>query len=328
MASEGRQLELCVVVVNYRTPKMVLDCLETLLAQVRELRGRIALVDNASADDSVERFSSWIREHDAEEMVDLIQSPVNDGFAAGNNLGIRSCNAEYYLLLNSDTLVEEGALAGLLARMKSEPRAALVSPRLQWPDGTPQESCFQFHRPLSELIESARSGPITKLFARYEVPLRVADHPSRPEWTSFACVLIRAEALEAVGLLDDGFFMYFEDSELCARVWRAGWEVVHDPSARVVHLRGGSSPVKSRTKAKKRLPRYFYESRARYYYKLYGHAGLLAANACWTLGWGIASLRSVLQPRFTPPSCKAQWRDIWIHFSDPMAPYTHPDTGR
>lgn len=324
MQEDAHEVELCVVLVNYCTPQMVIDCLETLVPQVAAMGGRVALVDNASPDDSVERLSAWLRERDLSEVVHLIASSTNDGFAAGNNLGIRSCDAKYYLLLNSDTLLEHGALRTLVRRMKSETRAGLVSPRLQWPDGTPQESCFRFHRPLSELIESARTGPVTKLLARYEVPLRVDDEPSRPEWTSFACVLIRARALEDIGLLDDGFFMYFEDSELCARAWRAGWEVVHDPSAKVVHLRGGSSPVKARSKAKKRLPRYFYESRARYYYKMYGRAGLLAANACWTLGWGIASARSVLQSRYTSPACEAQWRDIWVHFKDPMAPYSHP----
>jgi GT2 family glycosyltransferase len=324
MSPGASKAEVCVVVVNYRTAEMVIDCLETLVPEARRVGGTVALVDNASGDDSPERLAAWIEANDASDVVNLILSDDNGGFAAGNNLGISSCDARFYLLLNSDTLVEPGALGAMLARMAREPDAGLVSPRLQWPDGTPQESTFRFHRPPSELIESARTGVVTKLLSSYEVPLQVTDEVSRPEWTSFACVLIRAEALRDIGLLDDGFFMYFEDSELCARAWDAGWEVVHDPAARVVHLRGGTSPVKSRAKARKRLPPYYYESRARYFYKRYGRSGLLAANLCWTAGWGVASARALLQPSFDTGACEAQWRDIWRHFWSPMAPYTHP----
>jgi GT2 family glycosyltransferase len=307
---------------------MVIDCLETLLPQVRELGATVALVDNASPDDSVPQLRRWNRDHHGHDCVTLIESSDNGGFAAGNNIGIESCDAKSYLLLNSDTLVRGGALKRLIAAMSSEPNVGLVSPRLEWPDGRPQESCFRYHRPVSELISSARTGFVTRLLARYEVPIRVSDERSFPEWTSFACVMIRREVLERIGPLDDGFFMYFEDVEFSFRAREAGWRILHEPTARVVHLRGGSSPVKSRARLRKRLPRYFYESRTRYFYKLYGRIGLLAANAWWTLGWTISLSRSLLQKTYQSPNCEAQWRDIWINFWTPMAPYTHPREGK
>jgi GT2 family glycosyltransferase len=270
----------------------------------------------------------WIRDNDADDCTRLIESSTNGGFAAGNNIGIKSCDARFYLLLNSDTLVREGALERLLTAMASALDVGLVSPRLEWPDGEPQESCFRYHRPISELISSARTGIITRMLSRYEVPMTVQDERSFPEWTSFACVLIRREVLEAIGLLDDGFFMYFEDVDLCFRAREAGWRILHEPAARVVHLRGGSSPVKARSRLRKRLPRYFYESRARYFYKLYGRTGLLAANTWWTLGWGISLVRSLLQRSYQSPACEAQWRDIWINFWTPMGAYTHPQEGK
>jgi GT2 family glycosyltransferase len=260
--------------------------------------------------------------------VKLIASPDNRGFAAGNNIGVESCDARFYLLLNSDTLVRDGALERLVDALSSEPDVGLASPRLEWPEGEPQESCFRYHRPVSELIDSARTGFITRLLARYEVPLRVGDERSFPEWTSFACVMIRREVLEQVGLLDEGFFLYFEDVELSFRAREAGWRILHEPAARVVHLRGGSSPVKSHARLRRRLPRYLYESRTRYFYRLYGRIGLLAANTWWTLGWMISVLRALVQRGYQSPSCEAQWRDIWIHFWTPMAPYTHPQKGR
>jgi len=318
------EAEVCVVVVNYRTPEMVVDCLETVVPQVRALAGRVVVVDNASSDHSVGHIEDWISKTGCNALVELVASPVNGGFAAGNNLGIQSCAARHYLLLNSDTLVGEGALERLVSRMRNDERIGLLSPRLQWPDGTPQESCFRYHRPLSELIGSAGTGVLTRVLSRYQVAIEVQQTPSEPEWTSFACVLIRREVFETVGLLDEGFFMYFEDVELSHRARQGGWKIVHDPEAQVIHLRGGSSPLKAQARMRKRLPRYFHESRARYFYKVYGRAGLLLANLCWTLGWVISSVRSLLRRSYVAPTCKAQWRDIWIHFSDPMAPYTHP----
>jgi N-acetylglucosaminyl-diphospho-decaprenol L-rhamnosyltransferase len=328
METRVPDVDLCVVVVNYCTPAMVSDCLESLMPQVRTLNARVAIVDNASPDDSVPRIQRWIRDHDAHDCVKLIASPDNRGFAAGNNIGIESCDARFYLLLNSDTLVRDGALERLVDALSSEPDVGLASPRLEWPEGEPQESCFRYHRPVSELIDSARTGFITRLLARYEVPLRVGDERSFPEWTSFACVMIRREVLEQVGLLDEGFFLYFEDVELSFRAREAGWRILHEPAARVVHLRGGSSPVKSHARLRRRLPRYLYESRTRYFYRLYGRIGLLAANTWWTLGWMISVLRALVQRGYQSPSCEAQWRDIWIHFWTPMAPYTHPQKGR
>jgi GT2 family glycosyltransferase len=325
MQRPAADVDLCVVVVNYCTPAMLIDCLETLVPQVRQLNATIALVDNASPDDSVEQLKRWISETPAHDCVKLIESKENGGFAAGNNIGMRSCNAKLYLLLNSDTLLREGALQQMVNTMASEKEVALLSPRLEWPNGEPQESCFRYHRPLSQLIDSAGTAVITRLLARYVVPQPVSEGRVFPEWTSFACILIRRDVFDRVGLLDDGFFMYFEDVEFSFRARHAGFKILHEPAARVVHLRGGSSPVKSRAKLRKRLPRYFYESRTRYFYKLYGRGGLLAANLCWTLGWTISSLRRLMRRSYQSPVCKAQWRDIWINFWTPMALYTHPE---
>jgi GT2 family glycosyltransferase len=317
-------VEICVVIVNYRTPGMVIDCLETLVPQLEGLAARVVIVDNASPDDSLSRIGRWLEANCPGDLVELLASRENGGFAAGNNLGITSCVARYYLLLNSDTLVCDGAIAAMLATMRSDSTLGLLSPRLQWPDGTPQESCFRFHRPMSELVATAGTGVVTKVLERYRVPIDVSESQSRPEWTSFACVLIRREVFEAVGLLDEGFFMYYEDVEFAHRAARAGWPVLHDPTAKVVHLRGGSSPVKARARRRARLPPYFHESRARYFYLLYGSMGLLAANVLWTAGWSISAIRSFFRRSYVPPTCESQWRDIWVHFTDPLAPYTHP----
>ncbi len=133
LATAGQfEADLCVVIVNYRTPSMVIDCLETVVPQARKLSGWIVVVDNASLDDSVPRLETWITEAGANELIDVVVSQENVGFAAGNNIGIERCAAKYYLLLNSDTLVEEGALERLVRGMQQQGTVGLLSPRLEW----------------------------------------------------------------------------------------------------------------------------------------------------------------------------------------------------
>lgn len=314
---------LSIVIVNYRTADLCIDALRSIVA-IPELDYKIMVIDNASNDGSAEQIRQRVEEG-AWDRVSIIGSTENAGFSAGNNIGINATSSEFVLLLNSDTIVRPGAIETLVKTLQDNPQMGMASPRLEWPDSSPQESCFRFHRPINELIRSACTGPITKLLKRYEVPLAVCDEVSYPEWTSFACVLIRRQVFEDIGLLDDRFFMYFEDVDFCRRARAAGWSIINNPEAHVVHLRGGSSPVKSQAAKKKRLPRYFYESRARYYYKHCGHTGLLVANLFWHLGAVVGWLRKQFSSSYQPNICEAQWRDIWANFSNPSAPYLHPD---
>jgi hypothetical protein len=290
------------------------------LPQLAGLDAQAVVVDNCSQDGSIATLQDWIAAHDDGDVVRLVESGTNGGFSAGNNIGIRSACAEYYLLLNSDTIVRPEAIATILQTADLHPRAGLVSPRLEWPDGVPQESCFRFGSPISEFIDAAQTGPITATLSAFNVPIPVSDKIIRPQWTSFACVLVRQKMLNEIGLMDDGFFMYFEDIELCRRAQRAGWEIIHNPEARVVHLRGGSSPVKKRTLERKRLPRYYYASRTRYFYLAYGWLGLTLANVLWSLGRCVSKCRETLEHRDSGVPEK-QWLDIWTNWFNPGVPW-------
>ena len=315
--------QLAVVIINFRTPDLVADCLQSLLGQLDPSKHAVVVVDNASDDGSVARLEQWIADKDNQGLIRLVSSQRNLGFSGGNNLGIASCAAEFYLLLNSDTIVRPGAVATLLATAQRFPEAGMVSPRLEWPDGRPQESCFRFPTPLSELIGAANTGPITRMLDAFDVPLRVSDTIVRPSWTSFACVLVRGAMLDRIGRMDEGFFLYFEDVELCLRARRAGWDIVHNPQARVVHLRGGTSPVKQLAARRKALPRYYYESRARYFYVAHGRLGLTLANCLWWLGRCVSKGRELLgRPSALP---QRQWRDIWTNWRRPDVPWSHPN---
>ena len=315
--------QLAVVILNYRTPQLVVDCLASLESQINPQTQQVIVVDNASGDDSVEKIQGAIVTHNWQSWARLLPSAINGGFSAGNNLGIQAINAENYLLLNSDTIVRSGAIQTLLSALKDYPEAGILSPRLEWPDATPQISCFRDHSPLSEIIDAARTSVITKFLQSFDVPIPVTDQSFEPQWTSFACVLIRRSVIEQIGLMDDGYFMYYDDIDFCRRARQVGWKIRHIPQSHVVHLRGGSGSVKSDIASRKRPRPYLYASRSRYFAKFYGAFGLTLANGGWLLGRGIAALREILGNK-TPHTCDRQWQDIWFQWRQPLKPY-RPD---
>jgi GT2 family glycosyltransferase len=306
---------LCIVIVNYRTPELTINCIQTIQEQLDWYKDHIVIVDNKSGGDDVSIINEELNRSGLKNLATVISSSENKGFSSGNNIGIQAIPANYYVLANSDTLFRPGAILELLEAACEHPEAGIISPRLEWPDGLPQKSCFRFHSPFSELINSAGTGIITSLLKRYDVPLPVSDHKTKPQWTSFACVMIRREVFCLVGLLDEDYFMYFEDVDFCRRAWRAGFEVLNWPLAHVVHLRGQSSGLKKLRLQKKRLPEYHYRSRSRYFRKFYGQSGLFFSNLCWLAGRSVSSLREFFMGKsLTVP--ERQSFDIWKGFFD------------
>ena len=313
-----KEYRLAVIILNYRTPQLVIDCLASLEGQIDGVENCALVVDNCSGDDSAELIEQAITEHGWQTWAKVIIAPSNNGFSAGNNVGMQAVNATAYWLTNSDTIFRPNAVAELAHALMLHPKAGMISPRLEWPDGTPQISCFRAISPLSELLDSAKTGPLSKILNRYEVPLAVSNTPMRPEWTSFASVLLRREAVQQVGWMDEGFFMYFEDVDYGLRLRKAGWEILHWPAARVVHLRGGTSEVKAATQARKRRPRYFYAARNRYLAKHYGGAiGLGLRNSLWLFGRFISLIREKIGNK-QPHTCEHEAEDIWINWRNPL----------
>lgn len=304
--------ELTVSIINYRTPDLTLACVASVLQDFAEsgVDGHVVVVDNASGDGSPEAFDAW-QAKQPEAPVSFVRAATNSGFSGGHNQGIGAHAARFYLVLNSDAVLRPGFCRAILAAAAARPEAGLFAPRLEDEDGTPQISCFRAPSPASELIRAASTGPVTKLFSRFDVLLGWPPQEAEIDWASFACILLRGEMFEAVGPMDEGYFLYFEDTEYCLRARRAGWRIAYVPEARAVHFRGGSGPVKAMAKAKKRLPRYFYESRTRLFRQSYGRAGPLLANAMWHLGRGIAGLRWIARKPAVQP-IEAEASDIWI----------------
>lgn len=316
-AGVGR-LRLGVVILNFRTPGLVMECLESLDGQIEPGRDEVVVVDNDSGDGSEASIRAEIEARGWCGWARVVAAGRNGGFSAGNNAGIRASDAEFYLLLNSDTLVRPGAVAELLRAAEALPQAGLIGPRLEWPDGRGQNSAFRRATSLGQLVQSAQLSLVTWVLNRHVVAIPISDEAYMSNWVSFACVLVRREVFERVGAMDEGMFMYFEDIEFAARARRAGFEVWYWPRARVVHLRGGSSEVKERARTMKRLPGYYYAARARYFHREFGLMGLVAANLLWTLGMVLNRCCWLVtrRPMHLP---KKAWRDIWMTAADTPA---------
>lgn len=318
-----RPTRLLIVIVNYRAEDLCVDCLRSLEGEVASNEGvGVIVCENGTGEEAVRTLRDAVASNGWGDWCEVWAHTPNVGFSGGNDVVLDEVvtweNApEAVLLLNADTIVREGAIGELLRASDAHPEAGIVSPRLEWPDGTPQVSCFRDFHPFTELEKAAGIGPVTKVFGRYVTSMPLSDEPTNPEWTSFACALIRTEVLRAVGTLDKGYFLYFDDPDYCRMARDAGYRVLNVPSARVVHLRGKSNPSKQLAKEKKRRPWYHYASRARYYAKHHGRLGLFFANILWELGYCVALLRRLVGGK-RPPACEGEWRDIWINFSRPM----------
>lgn len=315
--------QIAISIINFRTAELTLDCVRSVLADIGDLDARIVVVDNASGDGSAETIAAWIAAQPKATPVELVRSETNTGFSGGHNQGMATIDAEYYLILNSDAVLRPGFLKTILAAAKTHPQAGLIAPQIETEGGQVQVNCFRFHSPWSELIRAAGSAPITRLLRHRVVALQPPVLQDQIEWASFACILLRGEMVKQIGPMDEGYFLYFEDAEYCLRAHRAGWSIRQETGAVAVHFRGGSGPVKALETARKRLPRYFYASRTRFFYQAHGYTGLLAANLLWFVGRAIAQTRRLFG-KPVPKAIECEARDIWINALRPLGPRHAP----
>jgi N-acetylglucosaminyl-diphospho-decaprenol L-rhamnosyltransferase len=302
-------LDVAVIVLNYRTPDLTVDCLRSLAGEMRGRR-RTVVVDNDSGDGSGDKIERAIAELGFGRWARVLRAPTNGGFAAGNNLGIRSIEAEAYLLLNSDTVVRPGALDALLKAADEHPTGGIFGAGMVDASGEPQVSAFRAIHPLSELVRVAHTGPVTVLLRRFDPVLTIPEGPTVVDWVGFACVLIRREVIDRIGPLDEGYFMYFEDADYCLATQAAGFEVWYVPAAEVVHLLGGSSGITGASDERRRAPRFYYQARTRFFAKHHGRTGPALANLAWLAGRAVSRAREVGSGRASSLREREE-RDIW-----------------
>jgi N-acetylglucosaminyl-diphospho-decaprenol L-rhamnosyltransferase len=238
VAEAGRTdlLDLAVVVVNYNTGSYLHRCLRSAFEAAGDARLEVVVVDNASHDGSAEAATE---EHPAAR---LIRNDDNRGFAAAANQGMRATTAPFVLLLNPDAEVVSGTLGGFVKVARDRPRAGAIGALVRDPDGTIYPSARKVPT-LGEALGHAFLGPFVA--NRFSRAYTMSDWDRRSEreveWVSGSCVLLRREAMDEVGLFDEGYFMYVEDVDLCTRLRQAGWEVLFSPELEVLHTGGVST---------------------------------------------------------------------------------------
>jgi GT2 family glycosyltransferase len=204
------------------------------------------------------------------------------------------------LLLNPDTVVRPGAIVALADFLLAHPEAAIAGSRLEDPDGTPQRSAFHSITPGSELLTTARLGLIRCLVPSWEIAMPAREEPHRADWLAGAAMLIRRSVFESIGLLDEVYFLYFEEVDFCLRARRAGLDCWYVPRSRIVHLVGAATGVSGTPAAPKRRPAYWFQSRRHYFLKNWGRGGILLADLNWLAGMAVWRLRAFLQRRSIP----------------------------
>lgn len=260
--------DLSVVVVSRDVRDLLAACLESLHQSDNGFVIETLVVDAASSDGS----SAMVRQRFP--AVRQLASRENLGFTRGNNWAIRLARGRHVMLLNPDTVVRPGALRALVTFLDAHPDVGVAAPKLVFPDGSVQSSRRRFPRPVTGFVESTvleRWLGRSRVVREYRLDDGPADAPQDVDWVVGAAMVVRREAFEQAGLLDERFFMYSEEVDLCRRIRAAGWRVVYVPDAVVVHHEGRSS---EQNLVQRNLD--FHESRFRYYRKHFGRAWSLA----------------------------------------------------
>jgi GT2 family glycosyltransferase len=231
--------DLSIVIVSFNARADLERCLASLdAAQIRATH-EIVVVDNQSADGSADAARQF-------PGVRVIETGANLGFARGCNAGIRASTGANILLLNSDTIVPEHTIDALVAELDRRPDVAVIGPRLVDGDGRVELSFGRMMGPLNEM----RQKLLVSAHARRHAVLspvveRMTHREQSPDWVSGACLLVRRADAEAVGLLDERYFMYAEDVDFCAAIRARGRRILFWPSVQIVHLRGRSAAAAS-----------------------------------------------------------------------------------
>jgi N-acetylglucosaminyl-diphospho-decaprenol L-rhamnosyltransferase len=304
------QLDLLIVIVNYNTRDLLRDCLTSIYESRGDFTYQVCVVDNGSQDST----AAMVRQEFPQAQ--LIESAINGGYAYANNLGLTAFGFQntplarhpsslvprYALLLNADTLLPPSALQEMLGFMETHPEAGAAGPRLVREDGSLDLACRRgFPTPKAffyRMLGLSKLFPQSRRFGRYNLTYLDPDELTEVDSVMGAFMLVRAEAICQVGLLDETFFVYGEDLDWAYRIRKAGWKIYYNPQVTVLHIKGAS------TKHSRRARYEFYRAMNIFYRKHY------AATTPFWLHWliivgivlqgGLAMLREIAKDLSLP----------------------------
>ncbi|MGB0505149.1 MAG: glycosyltransferase family 2 protein [Pikeienuella sp.] len=274
-------MDLSIVIINWNTREMLRDCLQTVYDNIGTLEAEVFVVDNASEDGSQEMVEKCFPQ------VLLTKNTDNRGFAAANNQALKDATGRHVLLLNSDTLVHGDVLTTSVAYLDNNPKVGVMGCRVHNTDGSMQATCSRFPSllNLTLLTTGLWKYPVIPFFDRYQMTTWDRTDERAVDVVSGCYMLVRKTAMDAVGLLDEAFFFYGEETDWCRRYQKAGWELMFAPVGVITHF-GGGSVKKLNHKRDVMLT----EGTVRLHRK---HFGLIGGLACWLLLGGFNLSRAV-----------------------------------
>jgi GT2 family glycosyltransferase len=231
-------LDVSIIIVNWNTKELLQNCLTSIYEQAGDVSYEIIVVDNASTDGSVESVRTKFLQ------VKLIENPANRGFAAANNQAMRIAKGRYVLLLNSDTVVLNSAIAKTITFADTHPEAAGIGCGVLNPDKTLQPTCFMFPSIVNMVLSSTylyKLFPRNRFFGRERMSWCDRTDIREVDVVTGCFMLVRRKAIEQVGMMDEQFFMYGEETDWCYRFKQAKWEILFTPVAEIIHLGRASS---------------------------------------------------------------------------------------
>ncbi len=258
-------VDVSVVIVNYKLKEKAINCLKSIYeADYGNYQFEVILVDNDSNDGIKKEVK------DRFPQVNFIQTGANLGMGKGNNIGLKKASGEYLLILNPDIIVQKDSIKKMCDRFKRDKNVGMLGPKLLYPDGDHQDSCFRFPEILTPVY---RRTPLGKFFLNNIDKFLMREYNMNTEveadWLMGSCLLTSRSVLDEVGMFDDRFFMYFEDTDLCRRIKEVGLKVLYYPDVSIYHYHGRGSAENSWYLApfNNKLARIHIESWAKYFWK-------------------------------------------------------------
>jgi len=273
-------MDLSIVIVNYQTFGLTKNTIESVLKYSYPFNLEILVVDNASADDSLSKLQDYFK-----DKVTFIASKQNDGFAAGNNQALRIAKGKYLLLLNSDTVVWENTLEKIYGYMEAHTDVGACGCRVLLENGELDKACKRSFPNVKNSFFRLFHIPTSSADDNYNLDNLPDDEIYEIDCLTGAFMFIRSEALNQVGFLDETFFMYGEDIDLCYRIKHGGWKIVYYGESKITHLKGASSK-----KQKSKLIYEFYRAMYIYYKKHHADESFFLTNMVVYVGIAVLCL--------------------------------------
>ncbi len=308
-----------VIIVNYGTASLAITAVQSILSFALD-DVTVHLLDNGSPGDDADTLARAQSENDWVGKVIFYPETQNHGFGRGNNFVLQKLLAQAappdrVLLLNPDAQLENDVITRMGAFLDTQHDVGMVGAGITKPDGSPVTAAFRFPNIADTFATQCSFGPLSRLLQRWQVPLPPDQPAGQVDWVAGAAVMCRMEALRDVGFFDPGFFLYFEEVDLMRHAGRIGWKTWYLPEARVIHVEGAATGVKSGKS--NRRPAYWYHSWQYYHIKAHGRIGAILAALVFIAGTASGNLIAKLRGR-SNHSAENVIPDFWRYAVIPL----------